>query len=217
LALAALLAFAAPAAAFPWLPWFRYLPVPYPPADPAPRTGVQITAIVPESPAGRAGLEVGDIILRINGIRTRTLWDTALALDDSDYQRTRITVFDQDTRRQKIEYLYPGRGGWIGVTGRSVAKPVRGYAVRVTAVQPSGPAARAGLEPGDVVVRVDDRRVDGPVELGQALRDAGSSVLLTYVDNQTGWTGRTLVQPVAGRIGVNAERVPLASAGRYPY
>jgi Do/DeqQ family serine protease len=74
-----------------------------------------------------------------------------------------------DTARQVMEQLVAGgvvRRGWIGVEPRdlsrelaeSLALPVRQGAL-VTGVLASGPAAAAGLRPGDVVLRVADRPI----------------------------------------------------------
>jgi hypothetical protein len=54
--------------------------------------------------------------------------------------------------------------------------------------------------------------------MGVALREAGSTARLTYVDDETGRTGDVPVRPDSyGRIGINAERVPVPSADPYPY
>lgn len=50
------------------------------------------------------------------------------------------------------------------------------------AVDPEGPAAKAGLQPGDVIVQVDDRRITSSTELVVAIsgREPGSKVKVTY-------------------------------------
>lgn len=44
---------------------------------------------------------------------------------------------------------------------------------RVVAVQPGGPAAAAGLRPGDVITAVDDTRITGPSDVINAVERAG--------------------------------------------
>jgi serine protease DegQ len=74
-----------------------------------------------------------------------------------------------DTARQVMEAIVAGgsvRRGWIGVQPRelnaelaeSLALPVKS-GVLIAGVLQDGPAARAGLKPGDVVVKVADRTV----------------------------------------------------------
>jgi len=80
-----------------------------------------------------------------------------------------------DTARQVMEALVRGgsvRRGWIGVEPRdlsaelaeSLQLPVKS-GVLITGVQQNGPAARGGVRPGDVVVRVGDKPVNNTAEL----------------------------------------------------
>jgi len=80
-----------------------------------------------------------------------------------------------DTARQVMEALVRGgsvRRGWIGVEPRdlsaelaaSLQLPVTS-GVLITGVQQNGPAARGGVRPGDVVVRVGDTPVNNTAEL----------------------------------------------------
>ncbi len=84
-----------------------------------------------------------------------------------------------DTARQVMEALIRGgsvRRGWIGVEPRdlsaeladSLALPVK-TGVLITGVLQDGPAARGGLRPGDVVVKVGGKAVVNTGELFSAV------------------------------------------------
>lgn len=73
------------------------------------------------------------------------------------------------------------RRGWIGVAGQNVVlarRLVRFFglahesAVRVAAVEPGSPAARAQLEPGDLIVAYDGRPVSGIDDLHRMLSES---------------------------------------------
>lgn len=55
-------------------------------------------------------------------------------------------------------------------TGQSPLSPTSGSGAIVAAVVPGGPAASAGIQPGDVITAVGGQRVDDPVSLIAAVR-----------------------------------------------
>ena len=84
-----------------------------------------------------------------------------------------------DTARQVMEALINGgsvKRGWIGVEPRdltaelaeSLALPVKS-GVLITGVLQDGPAARGGLKPGDVVIKVGDKAVANTGDLFAAV------------------------------------------------
>ena len=96
-----------------------------------------------------------------------------------------------DTARQVMEQLIKGgsvKRGWIGVEPRelsaelaeSLALPVKS-GVLITGVLQNGPAARGGVQPGDVLVKVGDKPVQATGDLFAAVAalQPGSSVPLT--------------------------------------
>ena len=46
--------------------------------------------------------------------------------------------------------------------------------VVITKIKPGSPAARAGLRPGFLILKVNDKQVETPVEFGEALSDPDS-------------------------------------------
>ncbi len=84
-----------------------------------------------------------------------------------------------DTARQVMEALISGgsvKRGWIGVEPRDLSAELAESlslqaktGVLITGVLQDGPAARGGLRPGDVVVKVGDRRINTVSELYAAV------------------------------------------------
>ncbi|MDH3298104.1 MAG: trypsin-like peptidase domain-containing protein [Gemmatimonadota bacterium] len=75
------------------------------------------------------------------------------------------------------------RRPWIGVDPEIVASDTTLFSsTRVRRVAPGSPAEAAGLETGDVLVEVDGRRIDSPLDLDVGLLDAGvgATVRVTY-------------------------------------
>lgn len=70
--------------------------------------GVLIAKIEPRSPAERAGLQVGDVIVRVGTQRVRTGDDVIQALSAQSAGRVRLTVIRQG-REVRIDAMLPGR------------------------------------------------------------------------------------------------------------
>jgi regulator of sigma E protease len=112
--------------------------------------------ILPNKPAARAGLQVGDRIVAINGEPIREFIDLRLAIEMNartplrvDYIRNgqkRTTILTPD--REQTEFGPVGRVGIL-----PFFEPIIG---RVT---PNSPAARAGLRTGDRIVAVNGQPV----------------------------------------------------------
>ena len=58
-----------------------------------------------------------------------------------------------------------------------------------TAILAGGPAAKAGLKPGDLITSLGDRVITSPEELIVAVRshDVGDSVLIKYTRDRTNY------------------------------
>jgi PDZ domain len=76
--------------------------------------------------------------------------------------------------------LQPLHRGAIGVTGRGLPD---GAGLMIAEVKPGGPADRAGLRPGDIVVAIDGRRVHGAREMREFIgrRHPGTVVGVSFM------------------------------------
>ncbi|MBV9774455.1 MAG: PDZ domain-containing protein, partial [Gemmatimonadetes bacterium] len=126
-----------------------------------------------------------------------------------------------------------GPGGGAPTTGRlgvrfDRAEYERSGRLRVTETVPLGPAALAGVVPGDVLVAVEGTRVDAHTNLDALLENRiGRRVALTVVSGEGGRTREVAVRPVTqgtekgllyrAWVEANRDYVSRVSGGRLGY
>ncbi len=148
-----------------------------------PRGGVVVSTVIPGSPADRAGLRMGDVIVAFNGEPIRAKQDqdvlgfTKLVrespldrplpvnlLRDGDPAEIRLTLLPRPkSGRQAIEH----EDETFGLTVRELTTDVRILmnltedvaGVLVRRVESGSPAALAGIRPGFVILTVGGRNV----------------------------------------------------------
>ena len=166
--------------------------------------GAAIREVQPDGPAAKAGLQIGDVITGFDG---RKIYDsselppvvamtkpgteaTLNILRDGKPMTVKVKVGEMPRNGVSPEFLAgappatSGRG-LLGLTVQDISPGMRqqlGYngkgGVVVTDVQ--GPAAQAGLSPGDVILRVGNRPVNNVAEFRRETAGVktGSTVLL---------------------------------------
>jgi serine protease Do len=164
--------------------------------------GVVIKSVRQGTPASRAGLQAGDIVLEFDGERVRSARQfrrlveetppgrqvEALVLRDKSRRTVTVTPEGSSTRVQPAEPfsferrlpgLVPGIPvqGRLGATVMSLEPQLASYfgtdgGALITSVTDGSPAATAGLKAGDVILRVGNRSVDAPADVTDAIRAA---------------------------------------------
>ncbi|MBA7477774.1 Periplasmic serine endoprotease DegP [subsurface metagenome] len=175
--------------------------------------GAIVSELHSDTPAEKAGVKEGDVIIRVDDIAIRDNSHLRNVISSSrPGDRRRITVI-RDGKEKTItvklgelppietfaardndrdeEATVPSR------TGFSVADLDSREAQRldlrvdngvlVTRVDPRSKAARGGIRPGDVVVRIDDNKIRNVRDYRQALKEykKGDTVLLRVVRRDT--------------------------------
>ncbi len=137
--------------------------------DPAPeKGGAKLVSVTADSPAAKAGLKDGDVVTKVG--------DTKIANDDelvNSYatskagDKLKLTVV-RDKKEQMIEITLgtrPGEGGPAATAAVPSVGFTQGRAqtagVLVGTVTDNGPADKAGMKEGDLIVAVDGKPVEG--------------------------------------------------------
>jgi len=174
--------------------------------------GVAVMDVFDDSPAAKAGLKAGDVITALDGEDVRdpgALVDQLHQCQPGDRVRLRVRRGDErlvlrvrlgaaepqpaerEERppREKPEGEKRPAGGEaiLGVMVAPLNDDVRELAgtdegVLIDSVMDDSPAAKAGLQPGDVITAVGGERVAGPPELLDRIRKCkpGDAVAVTY-------------------------------------
>jgi len=172
------------------------------------RRGALVGAVSKGKPAAKAGIEPGDIILEFNGkpVKNRDeLVATVVAtkpgaavpvkvLRDKQEKTLNVTIgeldLDSETQTastdedQQNEDATAGFGMSLGNLNAERASrlklPANTTGALIVDVDPSGPAARAGLGEGDVILRVNRQKVESAADANrelQKVRSGGTAFL----------------------------------------
>ena len=158
--------------------------------------GALVTAVSPGSAAERAGLEINDVIVSVNGMAVSDpagLRNTIGLMRPGD--EVEVGYVRDGSRRTvaavlgELEAQVADAGGALGdvderfegaevVTNDAQRPDYNGVpGVLVTAVEQGSPAAERGLRAGDVITHVNRQRIEGLGELREIVEDARSVVL----------------------------------------
>jgi len=113
-----------------------------------------IAEVTPKSPAARAGLQPGDLIVAVDGEKLDGYEDLKMAISIHANQPIRVEFIRNGARQSTI--LTPERKDTdLGPIGFAGIAPH--YSTIVGEVRPGSPAARAGLRSGDRIVSANGR------------------------------------------------------------
>jgi regulator of sigma E protease len=165
-----------------------------------------VHSVEPESPASRAGIQPGDVIVNFDG-KENPLWlDVDLSVLVNPGREVPVTVKRGEASRELKIHL-DARGEGEEQVGYSGLRP-DDWRVTVREVVADQPAAAAGLQPGDNIIAVNGNRIEqSQFGVGQVLSaitgSGGSPVTLTVNRNgqKLDLTGAPQMKDGAYRLG----------------
>jgi serine protease Do len=170
-------------------------------------SGVLVSQVQPNSPAAKAGLRPGDVILDYNGKETKTPTELSMAVADTKVGSTANIRLIREGKPMNLQIAIGERPNEqrasnkqpeeqndqhakLGLTVEDVDRdtarqlniPNSGGAL-VTDVQSGSPADDGGVQPGDVIKGINHKPVNSVADLQSVARDlpSGSTVLLNVV------------------------------------
>jgi serine protease Do len=157
--------------------------------------GALVSSVDPDSPAAAAGLRPGDVITQVNGAPIERAGDLSSKIGmDSPGTRVTLKVWrDRSTRDFDVKLAEADSGALetasaaggeheqLGLELRPLTRQERGersldHGLIVEDV--GGPAARAGIQPGDVVLGIDGHPANSVEQVRSVMRGHPKSVAL---------------------------------------
>ena len=162
--------------------------------------GALVSQVLPNSPAEKAGLRAGDVILAFDGVEVPTSSSLPPLVGVTKVDGTVDVELMRDGERRTLKVtlaelpedemamatqggLTPSAANRLGLVAKDVPQDQRDLlglgaeGVLIDRVD-TGPAERAGLRAGDIVLTLDNEPVDGPAQFEQRVESlpAGESV-----------------------------------------
>ena len=165
--------------------------------------GALVSEVSPDSPASKAGLKRGDVILKVNGQTVESANDLRLRISQTPPGTDVKLLISRDGKTQDVSVdlaefpekeanATPGQSNGGGLQGVNVQDltpdlaqqlnlPAGIHGVVVSDVDPASPAA-ADLQRGDVIQEVNHKPISNVEQYKQALAAAGDQPVLLLVD-----------------------------------
>jgi serine protease Do len=180
-----------------------------------PREGVVVTDVFPDTPAAKAGLKSGDVIVEFAGVKVSSAQELQTLVERAELGKPHAISIIRGGKQRELaftpeaqpeDYGLARRGGVVprepgatrldqlgleisaldpAIAERLGVEGVKG--VVITNVRPDSPAAKAGLRSGQVITQINSVQVSGLDEAAQALKEAdGENGILLLIRSEQG-------------------------------
>ncbi|MEH6826239.1 MAG: Do family serine endopeptidase [Motiliproteus sp.] len=146
--------------------------------------GVLVSEVAASSAAAKAGIQAGDVVLKVNGetVKNTAELRSKLGVWLIGKSLTFDLLRDNVRFQQVVELEQPGQGATEGIRyNPSLAGAVlaeSGNAVLLKSIEPNSPAALTGLRPGDRILAVNRQKITSLDEFTAAANTKLSTLLL---------------------------------------
>ncbi len=183
-------------------------------------TGALVASVEKDTPASRAGLKQGDIVLKVNGQTVDSANDLRLLISQSQPGASVNLTIWRDNKTQDVKVTLaelPQQNAQNGASEGNSSGTMQGVQVQtitpdmtqdlgvpngtrgvvITSVDPSSPAAAASLERGIIIQEVNHKPVNNAQEYHAALQGADDHpvLLLIMIPNSNGAQNYVVVEP----------------------
>lgn len=153
------------------------------------KQGAFVMRVLEDTAASEAGIRAGDVIVSINGndiesfleLRSKiaTLGEgkkvTLGIYRDGDLEKVTVTLKGMTTAPAQADRIHPMLRG---ATLEADTDKAGNKGVRVTEIAERSPAARVGLEEGDMIMQVNRKRIENVRDLMQVIDDINGNIVL---------------------------------------
>ncbi len=162
--------------------------------------GALVSQVLPDTPAAAGGIERGDVVIEFNGEDIEEWRDLPIVVANAPVDEKAEVIVVRDGKRKKFKIKIgqleddeklastgadEGGANEFGLSAQDLTPALAGQlgleetkGVIVTEVDPSGPAAEAGIRRGDIIVELDQKSVRSARDLTKKLDQADESVLV---------------------------------------
>ena len=178
--------------------------------------GVLVADVIAGQPADKAGINSGDVIVSVNGVKTEGVEQfrkqvaefapgsriSVGIVRDGDRMARSVTLATFPATEQQAAAQEEGQPSvWLGVTVRSLTSDERAQAnvsggIIVKDVESGSAADDAGIETGDIILEVGRIRINGMEDYSRAIRQfKGSSKAVLFRINRDGSSLYVAIEP----------------------
>jgi serine protease Do len=157
--------------------------------------GALVSSVEKDSPAAKAGLMTGDVILRYNGKDIASSSDLPMLVSnaapgstarldvmrDGKSRSVDVTVGENKNAKVAAADVADQGHGRLGVAVRPLNRDEQkeaGVSGGVIVDNATGPAANAGIQPGDMILSLNGTPIKSPEQLKELVAKAGKHVAL---------------------------------------